>query len=397
MHARICHLITTFYSRSGSSRRTLTIIQGLKKKGYESDLMVGEDSSVSLIDDVEKQGIRVKRVQGLKKQLSPFDDFRAFCTIRKHFADHRYDLVHTHLAKAGILGRYAAKLTKIPVILHTVHGPSFPDSKPSLERRLFCQLERQAARVSSGIVYVGEEIQTRYLAAGVGSADRSHLIYTGRDFSPFLRASLSGVQSKRLLRSKLGLKGTDLVIGYVARIVPSKGHLLAIQIGERLLKKFPRAFFLFVGQANLPSEKPYREFLLAEVAKRGMRGRVAFVDYRPDVENYYAIFDVFILPSLYEGLPNVLLEAVVMHLPIVAFDCGGVREILADQKSVVPTGDLQGFEDKLAEVLETLAVGNVRMDSGNTAASLVARWSIESMIQSKDNLYRRLLERSSGA
>jgi glycosyltransferase involved in cell wall biosynthesis len=391
MNVRICHLITTFYSRAGSSRRTLEIMCGLKKKGYDFDLVVGKDSSESLIEAVKQEGIKVKRIPWLQKYVAPVSDLRAIWALKKHFSRERYDLVHTHLAKAGILGRFAAKWAKVPVTLHTVHGPSFPESKSWWQRSLYRQLERLAERHTQAMVFVGKELQTQYLAAGIGTQENSYLIYTGRDFTPFLRAASQDVASKRLLRSKLGLKEDDLVVGYVARVVPSKRHILAIQAGEKLLQKFSRLCFLFVGQANLPSEEHYKKVLMAEVARRGIQDRVVFLDYQPDIENYYAIFDVFILPSLYEGLPNVILEAKIMNLPIVAFDCGGVREILGEQGNVVSKGDAEGFHRRLEQILEDLSRGLQGANSSEMMENLINRWSISSMLQNKDELYRKLL------
>ncbi len=391
MKVRICHLITTFYSRAGSSRRTLEIIRGLQGNGYEFDLLVGEESSASLIESVREEGIRVDRIPGLRKYISPVDDLKALNALKEHFSTRRYDVVHTHLAKAGILGRFAAKWAKVPVTVHTIHGPSFPESKPPWQRGLFKQLERMAADNTQAMVFVGQELQSQYLAAGIGNPEKCHLIYTGRDFSPFVQAAQRDAAFKRCLRCDLGLNEEDLVVGYVARLVPSKGHILAIRAGEQLMRKYPRLCFLFVGQANLPSEKHYKEFLLAEVAKRGIQDRVLFLDHQTDIENYFAIFDAFILPSLYEGLPNVLLEAKVMNLPVVAFDCGGVQEILGDRESIVSKGDVEGFQRKLEQMVLRLSNGNRRTDHPETAQGLIRRWSIDSMLQNKDTLYRNLL------
>ena len=390
---RICHLITTWYERAGSSRRTLEIIRGLKVRGYEIDLLVGEEASETFLARLSREGIRIGRVQNLQKYVSPHRDLMALWALKRQFATTKYDIVHTHLAKAGILGRLAAKWTGIPVIVHTVHGPSFPGAKPWWQRKFYREMERRASRYTDAMVYVGEELRRNYLQSGIGTKEKSHIIYTGRNLHPFLQAASLNAGKREARRRALGFHADELILGYVGRTVPSKGHILAIQAAERIREKFPNARLFFIGQANLPSEQEYKNKLLAEVESRQLQERVVFLEYQDDIENYYSIFDVFILPSLYEGLPNVVIEAAVMGLPIVAFDCGGVREILGENACIVPRGDVERFAQKLVEVLGALPSQKNSRISSEIIKSLTRRWSIEAMVEGKDRLYRGLLGR----
>ncbi|MFP3869137.1 MAG: glycosyltransferase family 4 protein, partial [Desulfobacteraceae bacterium] len=376
--------------RAGSSRRTLEIIRGLKPRGYEIDLWVGQEASATLIKSLAREGIAVYRVPGLQKYLSPASDLVALQHLGRQFRKKSYDLVHTHLAKAGILGRLAAKWARVPLIAHTVHGPSFPGSKPGWQQRLYRGLERWAAGYTQALIFVGAELRDDFLKAGIGRQENSHLIYTGRNFSPFLQAAEQRKAKRRDLRPRLGFREDDLVVGYVARVVPSKGHIFAIQAAARLRAKFPQLRFLFVGQANLASEQQYQKLLWAEVVKRQLQDRIVFLGHQSDIENYYAIFDLFILPSLYEGLPNVILEAAVMGLPVVAFDCGGVREILGNWGCIVPRGDVAGFIVAIEEALNQIITNGRPVPDAARTASLLKTWSNESMIQAKDRLYQNL-------
>jgi glycosyltransferase involved in cell wall biosynthesis len=391
---RICHLTTTWYERAGSSQRTLEVIRGLVPRGYEIDLWVGQEASETFLRNLQEEGIGLWRVPGLQKYISPLDDLRAFWALKRQFARRQYDVVHTHLAKAGILGRLAARWAGVPIIVHTVHGPSFPDSKGWGQRRLFQQLERWASRYTHANVYVGKELRQQYLEAGIGTRERSCVIYTGREFGHFLKARLQNPTERQARRAKLGFPAEDILIGYVARVVPSKGHIYAIRAAQQLKDRFPRMRFFFIGQANLPSEQHYKNILLAEVRQRGLQDHVIFHEYQDDIQNYYAIFDIFILPSLYEGLPNVVLEAAVMGLPVVAFDCGGVREILGDQACLAPRGDLETFSQRLEEALTRIKSGGPPLTSSSYIDSLVKRWHIGAMIEAKDHLYQELLGRS---
>jgi glycosyltransferase involved in cell wall biosynthesis len=389
---KICHIITTWYERAGSSRRTLIILRGLLSRGYKIDLWVGQEASPAFLRQVQREGFGVWQVPGLQKQLSPRQDFRALWHLQRRLHRGRYDLVHTHLAKAGILGRLAARQAGVPVIAHTIHGPSFPQSKPWWQRAFYRHLEQRASRHTQALVYVGRELRDQFLAAKVGTPEKSTVIYSGRDLSNFLRASNQDAQDLRQRRARLGLGEHDLVVGYVSRVVPSKGHFITMTAAHHLAATLKQVRFLLVGEAHTPFEKTFKDVLLDKVRQLNLTDRIRFLGHQEDIENYFAIFDVFIMPSLYEGLPNVVLEAAVMGLPIVAFDCGGVREILGDQTEIVPPGDVDEFCRLLAKTLAQVQANNGhRRKSPEHVRSLVDRWSIEKMVQAKHQLYEKLL------
>jgi glycosyltransferase involved in cell wall biosynthesis len=352
---------------------------------------VGQEASEDFLKQVEAEGFGVWRVPSLQKYVNPWKDLKALQALTRKFADRHYNLVHTHLAKAGILGRLAARWAGVPVIVHTAHGPLFLYGETWWEKTLYTRLERWAAGFTQAIVYVGEELRQRYLEVGIGTAEKSRLIYTGRNFDRYLAAARQSPVQRQARRASLGIKADDLVVGYVARVVPPKGHLYAIQAAQRLKERFPQVRFLFVGEANLPSQQHYKEKLRREAEQRGLQEQVIFLNHQNDIENYYAIFDVFILPSLYEGLPNVVLEAAVMGLPVVAFDCFGVREILGNQAHIVPLGDVDAFGRKLEEVLRKVPAEGRSTEPSPQVEELLQRWSIKAMVDAKDLLYRELL------
>ncbi|MEJ2071488.1 MAG: glycosyltransferase family 4 protein [Syntrophobacterales bacterium] len=388
---KICHIITTWYERAGTSRRTLRVLRGLLSKGYEVDLWVGQEASPKFLRQVQQEGFGVWQVPGLQKQVSPPNDLRALWHMRRRLARGGYDLVHTHLAKAGILGRLAAKQVGVPCIVHTIHGPSFPESKPWWQRALYRKLECLAAGFSHRLVYVGKELQDQYLEAGIGYREKSIVIYSGRDFSKFLSAAALGTKDRLAHRAKMGFKETDLVVGYVARVVPSKGHFILLEAARRLSGAYPHVHFLCVGEAHTPFEKTFKNILLEKMRQFDLVDKVRLLGHQDNIENYYALFDVFIMPSFYEGLPNVVLEAAVMGLPVVAFDCGGVQEILGDRTEVVPPRDLEGFYRLLEKTLAQVQANGHSQPSTDHIKSLLDLWSIENMVKAKHELYEALL------
>lgn len=385
---KICHIITTFYDTAGSSQRTLLEVNYQISIGYTVHLIVGKDASNDLIKECISKGIKVFQIDSLLKYINVKAEIKALLTIVKILKEQKYDLVHTHLAKGGILGRVAAKITGINVIIHTVHGPSFPGSKKWFQRFLFLYLEKIVGRFTDAMIFVGKEIKDDYVQKKVITPDRAYVIYTGRDFSRYDEAITMSSRNREIFQKENGVSVSDIVIGYVARLVPSKGHLLAIQACKALINNYPNLKMLFIGEANLPSEQHYQEMLQNKIKELALEDTILFLGHQHEIAKFYAIMDVFILSSHYEGLPNVVVEAVLMGLPIVAFDCGGVNEVLdmcPNSGYVVQFGDLQAFISKLKDVINEISFYR---NHGRKCTDTIKRiWNIDKMLNETHKLY----------
>jgi glycosyltransferase involved in cell wall biosynthesis len=389
----ICHIITSFHEKAASVRRTLEVCISLVSQGYTVYLIVGNDSSIELMESVSRKGINIIRLDSLVKEIDLYKDFKTLLRLINLLRRLKCNIVHTHLSKDGILGRLAAKAVKTKIICHTVHGPTAVHNELSfIRKKVYLFVERFVAKFTTSIIVVGKEIQEKYCRLKIGSIDKYRLIYTGRNFSKFLAVKQTSIEDRIDLRKSLGIAIDDIVVGYVARIAPFKGHEYAINSCEELSKKYNNIKFLFIGSANIPSRNAFEAKIKKNVIDRGLENNILFLDHKYDIERYYSIFDIFILPSLSEGLPNVILEAAVMELPIVAFDCGGVKEILGDNEFIVQTKDAISFTLKLEELIQSKdimisAAKNRKYDIGH----LLATWDIEKMINDKCNLYKELL------
>ena len=330
-------------------------VDHLMKKGWTVHLIIGKDASGTLIAECVKKGIEVFQINCLCKYIHPILELRALSRIVSIVREQKYDIVHTHLAKGGILGRFAAAKAGAKIIVHTVHGPSFPQSKSWVLRSLFVLLEKIAGIFTHAIIFVGKEIGDIYMQAKIADPHHSHIIYTGRNFTDYENALSMSEEKKSLIRRRYGIDQDDIVLGCVGRIVPSKGHIFAIRVMHTLIQTYPKTKLMIVGKANLLDEQHYETKLQNMIRELGLENNVSFIDYQKEIAQYYAIMDVFILPSSYEGLPNVILEAVTMGIPIVAFDCGGVKEVFEICPGAgyrVPVGDVHEYYHTLEAFFE---------------------------------------------
>ncbi|NOZ51236.1 MAG: glycosyltransferase family 4 protein [Chloroflexi bacterium] len=378
---RVGHVITRFHG-AGGAKNTLMTCAGLVAAGYQVDLIVGASADRWR---AEGSGVNWIQVPSLRRTLHPLHDLRAAGDLLRLFRERRYHIVHTHLAKAGILGRWAASRAGVPLIIHGLHGATFSPTQSWLTNTLYLLLERQAARGSDRIVSVGADLQQRYLAANVGRPEQYVLIHSGMDLRAFAAARSLSAQQRAAKRAELGLGADDVVVGYVAALEWRKGHHRLIQVAQQLCPRFPHLRFLFVGEGF---DAGRLQDMVREV---GLTDRILFSGYRTDVPEIMATLDVKVFASEREGLPQVLVQAAAVGLPVVAFEAEGVRELVRDgwNGTVLPQGDVNGMVAALGRLIQQ---PQLRQEMGARGPQLVDdRWHIATMQQKTLALYEALL------
>lgn len=380
---RILHVITRFIP-GGADENTYLSAVGMDSRRYEVDLAVGrewEHSSFSLPDH-----IRLHVVPHLVREAHPVYDLMALNELALLMRRGRYDLVHTHTAKAGVLGRVAAAIARVPRVVHTYHGLTFHPAMSRPRRLLYVAIERAAAALTHRFIAVGEEVRAGYVRAQVVSRDRCAVIYSGMDLLPFKQVSLLGETEVQALRREFGLPAGALVLGAVARLEERKGHAYLIDAVAELAAEIPQLHLLVAGDG------PMREALGARVRRMGLGGQVHFLGHRRDVEQVMAMIDIFVLTSTLEGLPRVLVQAAAAGKPIVAFGAEGVREIVVDGLNgyVVQIGDVRALVAHLRRMLGDLETARTM---GRQGIALVdERWSVGRMIGALSETYDEILE-----
>jgi len=380
---RVIHVITRLIV-GGAQENTAASVFGLgAKPGLDVTLVAGpalgpEGSLEALFAD---RPDLLTIVPELVRPILPWKDLLAWQKLTRLFRARRPDIVHTHSGKAGILGRLAAARASVPIIVHTIHGPSFGSFQGLLANSAFRAAELYAARVTSQFVVVAQAMQRQYLAAGIGRPEQYTTILSGFALEPFLRST-----NDLELRSGFGLSADDIVIGKIGRLVKLKGHHDLLSIAPELVRRCPRVKLLLVGDG------PWRRGLEEQVRLLGLEKHVVFTGLVPPdaIPRLVGIMDILVHLSSREGLPRALPQALAAARPVVAYDCDGAREVCLDNEtgSLLPPGDSAGLRDRLLRLVNEPAL---RQRLGRRGQQFVReRFGVQRMVDDLHQLYLRL-------
>ena len=268
------------------------------------------------VADLEARGIPVFRLD-MVRPISPCKDAWHLFKLWRLLRHLRPDVVHTHSAKAGVLGRLAAWLNGVPVIIHTPHHFPFEMDVSNPRKAVYLWLERLVARITDRLVCVCEAERAVALTNRVARPEQLVVIENGIK----LPAELPDPQ-RRELRRQLGVEEGELAVGIVARLSPQKGHACLLRALARLTDKSTRIKLIAVGDGELAAE------LVGLAARLGVDPQVQMVGHRDAPQDLYPAFDIVAIPSLWEALPYVLLDALAAGRPVVATDVGGIGGVV---------------------------------------------------------------------
>ncbi|MGZ4964737.1 MAG: glycosyltransferase family 4 protein [Limisphaerales bacterium] len=378
---RVTHVITRLIV-GGAQENTIATVLGLTKFA-NVDLISGPTTGPegSLEGAFKNQPNLLQIVPPLVRPVHPLKDFIARAQLTKIFRRTKPDIVHTHSGKAGVLGRLAAKRAGVPIIIHTIHGPSFGNFQGPVANAVFKAAEKSAARHTTHFITVANAMTEQYLAAGIGTREQYTRIFSGFPLEPFLNTKLD-----EDLRGRLGIKPTDFVLGKIARLFTLKGHDDLLDVGPELVKRCPNIKLLFVGDGA------WRERLQAKANALGLADRVIFTGLVPPTEipRYVGIMDALVHLSRREGLPRALPQALAAAKPAIAYDCDGAREICIDNETgfLIKPGDLATLTDRIAQLAND---SQLRQRFGTRGQQfVVANFSVEHMVKQIVDLYVRL-------
>lgn len=374
---RVLHIITRLI-RGGADENTVFTVEGVDPGRYDSRILAGRGSETDgFSEDIRR---RTQVLPDLVRDPHPWHDLVALVKMTRIIRAGRYHIVHTHTAKAGFLGRIAARLAGAPHVVHTLHGVTFHEHIHPVVRALYVVLERIAARLCDVMITVGEDVKRKYLAEAVGRTEQYVTIPSGMDTRPF-REALDPARGRDPARAELGLGGDDVVVGMVSRLEPRKGWNYFLEAVARLAPDFPQLRALVVGEGSQHAE------LERMAARLGIAERTVFAGYRSDVARAMAAIDVAVLTSLWEGLPRVLVQYSLLEKPIVTFAVEGAHEVVDEGQSgfVVPLRDVDALVDRLRPLV---ASGELRRELGRRSRERVeGRWDVEIMVEQIRRVY----------
>jgi glycosyltransferase involved in cell wall biosynthesis len=381
---RIVHIITRLII-GGAQENTLLTVQGLHHHhGDDVTLITGpaEGPEGDLFDRARRLGLRVELMPELVRPIRPATDRRAYGSLRRAIRRLAPEVVHTHSAKAGILGRAAAWHERVPAVVHTIHGPSFGPFESPLRNRLYTAAERWAARRCHALVSVCDAMTAQYLAAGVGRPEQYQTVYSGMEVEAFLEPP----RPREDVRRELGLAATEIAFGTVARLFENKGHEDILAVAPRVLAADPRIRFVFIGDGI------FRDRLKAAVEAMGLRHAFLFVGLVPParIPELLGAMDAVVHPSLREGLARVLPQALLVGRPVISYDVDGACEVVLPETGILlEPRDLEGLA---AAILRLAADPALRRALGQEGRRrFTDQFRHETMTSRLRSLYLRLL------
>ena len=381
---RVLHVITRMIV-GGAQENTLLSCALMDPDHVMSTLITGIETGVEgeLLTESRSRGIPLVIEPRLVRRLSPWSDLVATYRLWRIMRGGRFDVVHTHTSKAGIVGRVAAWLAGVPVVVHTAHGWGFNPLQPRPLYWLYVWLERVCSGVSDIVVAVASTNRDDALALGIGRPEQYRLIRSGIELEAFRDVPISRTEARRVL----GLPETEFVIGSVGRLGDQKAPLDLLHAFATVAAAHPQARLVFVGDG------PLRGKLEEAITALGLTGRVLLTGLRRDVPELLRAFDVFALASRWEGLPRVFPQAMAAGLPIVATRVDGAPDAVIPGINgwLVPVGDLAAMSARLSELA---ADPELARRMGAAGLERVEEFSAQTMVDALAALYTELAART---
>jgi glycosyltransferase involved in cell wall biosynthesis len=336
---RVVHVVTKM-AIGGAQESAIATCAGLAPE-FEQILLSGTevDAEGSLLAAAQEQGVPVVFEPALVRPIAPLADLRATWRLAQQFRRRQPDIVHTHSSKAGVLGRVAARLARVPKVVHSVHGWSFNDDMSKSARALIVGVERVAARFTDALVVESSTDLPKGLSRRIGRARQYALIRNGIDLTRFIDVEVNRAE----MRESLGIPVDAWLVGTVGRLADQKDPMLMVEAFAKVAANIGDGHFVWVGDG------PLRAKVEARAAQLALTDRFHLVGVRRDVPNVLRALDVFALSSRWEGLPRTVTEAMASSIPVVATNVDGVAELIDHGVNgvLVSTGDANGLADAL--------------------------------------------------
>ena len=343
---RIAHVITRLIIGGAQENTVFSCEDLIRQYGDDVLLITGPPLGPegSLIDRARESGVPMEMVPELRRAIHPWRDWLSYLRLKKILRDFQPDVVHTHSAKGGILGRAAARAVGVSAIVHGVHGAPFHPYQSVLAREFFRACERWAAPKCDAYVSVADAMTDLMVDAKVAPREKFTTVYSGMEVEPFLEAG----QHRDRVRRELGYAPEHVVAGKVARLFHLKGHEYVIEAAGRVVRANPNVRFLFIGDGILTDQSMER------IRRAGLEEHFHLTGLVPParIPELVGAMDVVVHTSLREGLARVLPQALIAGKPVVSYDVDGAREVVITGETgyLLPPKSIEPLADALIEL-----------------------------------------------
>ena len=369
-------VIITKLELGGAQKVAISVCEKIDKTKFEPFLICG---CGGILDEETKNKIRVIFVKDLVREINPVKDLKSLFSIYKILKQEKPGIVHTHSSKAGIIGRFAARMCGIKNIIHTIHGFSFNDTQSFLKKNLFIFLEKIGAKISKYLIPVSVENTTKGLKNNIGKKEQYHYIRLGIDIENF-----KNFKDKPSLKKELNIDEKDFLVTTIGPFKPQKNLPDFIKIAKDISENHKNFKFVIVGDGTL--RKSFEQL----IKEYNISDKIFLLGWRRDISNILNSSDFFVMTSLWEGLPISTIEAMCCGLSPVVNDVDGQREIIKNDFNgfLVKPYDIKTTEEKILLLAHNKQLKNTL--SINAKNSIDNTFSIDYMIKKHEELYSSL-------
>ncbi|MHC4500690.1 MAG: glycosyltransferase [Planctomycetota bacterium] len=388
---KIVHIITRLIL-GGAQENTLITCKLLAQRGHDVTLITGPaiGPEGELFNQTKSEKYNVIVAPKMIRAICPLYDTLSYHQIKKHLLRLKPDIVHTHSAKAGILGRFAAHALKgkwhqnLPTVVHTIHGLAFHPYQSQWLNKFYIAVEKSAAKRTDFFISVADAMTAQAAAGGIGRPEQFITAYSAIEEDDFLQPISE--QLRRTFRLKYGIAEDAVVLVTIARLFMLKGHEYIIESARELSKQFGNAVWLFVGDGNLA------EHFKTQVRQLGLSEKIKFTGLLPPRQIPIAIAssDILVHCSLREGLARTLPQAMLCAKPAISFDVDGAREVVNENTGrLVEPKNIEQLTKACAELIQD---SGLRDRLGRAGREFVKeKFAPEKMVDTIEGLYLKLL------
>ena len=382
---RIAHIITRLIVGGAQENTLLNCEDLIRRYGDDVLLVVGPTVGPegTLMDRAAAMPHRI--LPNLVRQLDPRRDLLAYGEIKHTLREFRPDVVHTHSAKAGILGRAAAWSLGVPAIVHSVHGAPFYPYQNFLVREFYKRCERWAAKRCHAFISVADAMTDLMADAKIAPREMFTTVYSGMEVEPFLESETH----RTAVRKEFGFGENDFIVGKIARLFPLKGHEFVIAAAPKIVAAIPNVRILFVGDGILT------EKFRADTARLGLEKYFVFAGLIPPVRipAMISAMDAVVHTSLREGLARVLPQSLLSGKPVVSYNIDGAREVVKNGKTgfLLPPRSVDELADAVIELAKSPELRNTMGRTGRK--QFAEQFDYRYMTDRIRKIYERVSER----
>lgn len=342
---RVLHVITRL-DKGGAPKNTLLTVAGLDKTRYAVTLVSGPsyDPEENLEDMTAGAGVRLIIFPELTREIRPLAELKAVWRLVRHMLKNRYHIVHTHTSKPGVVGRLAAIIALTPILIHASHGHIYTGFYGPFMRAVLLIIDRLLTLGTDVVITLTRRGRDEQHALKIAPWHKFRVVPSGVDLARFKNASVD----RQAKAAELGVASGGPLLGMVAELLERKGHTYLVQAMASVAKRFPTARLLLIGQG------PLEATLRRQIASLGLEKHIILTGHREDVPEILKMLDVFVLPSINEGMGRVIVEAMAAGLPVAASNLMGIPELVEDGVTGLLTrpAEASDIAEKIIRLLE---------------------------------------------